>query len=551
MLIIGCGASGLTAIRQLTAAGHTVECYETFSQLGGVYTNTYDNTILITSSLLTAFSDYSDGKEADPTFWTSDEYLRYLCGYSDKYGLLDHVKFGTRVKQIWREEEKEQQKTTYGRGKWRATIQTNCNRAPSHDCHEYDSATEDSNECDTEVGPFDAILICTGTNSTPYLPHFPGEEEFEGDIIHSAEYRRPSDFEGKRVLVIGAGESGSDICYDLSKCAAAVGINIRDKHGHIIPRKQCTGHVTDCNTNRCRYSNPYVVGDWIGWTTQIAKVALTKLSTATPEVEVTRKIGELNIYQGTSAFSKFGCKNSGFVEAIVQHGASLHRGSLKLRPGGADFEDGSTFDCDVILACTRFRRTFPFALEGDNADIDEYGQTPGLLYKQIFHPAYGGEVAYIGYARPAFGSIPPTAEMQARLFTMVLSGDVELPSRKGMEIAASSAASNWEMRFGCDAVHKGIIDFQIYLDDLARTMRVMPPISKYALREPWLWLKLMFGPFTVHQYRLVGPDADGNTSREVYARQPMGNFLECCITAVFLITSHFLSLMGIKVFTPN
>ncbi len=105
MLVIGCGASGLTAIRQLTTAGHTVECYETFPQLGGVYTNTYDSTILTTSSLLTAFSDYSDGKEADPTFWTYDEYLKYLNGYAIKYGLLEHVNFQTRVKRIWRDEE--------------------------------------------------------------------------------------------------------------------------------------------------------------------------------------------------------------------------------------------------------------------------------------------------------------------------------------------------------------------------------------------------------------------------------------------------------------
>ncbi len=547
MLVIGCGASGLRATRQLTAAGHTVGCFETFPQLGGVYTNTYNSTILTTSSLLTAFSDYSDGKEADPTFWIYDEYLKYLNGYATKYGILDHVKFKTRVKRIWREEI-QQQKTKHGIGTWRATIQMTCNRAPTEDVT---TTTEDIDEPDIEVGPFDAVLICTGTNSIPCLPHFDGEEEFEGIIVHSATYRKPSEYEGKRVLVVGAGESGSDICNDISKSAAAVGINIRGKHGHVIPRKQYNGNVTDCNTNRCRYSNPYVMGDWIGWVTQIAKVGLTKLSTTTPEVEVTRKIGELNIYQGTSAFSKFGCKNSGFVEAIVNHGASLHRGSLKLRPGGADFDDGSTFDCDVVLACTGFRRNFPFAVQGGHEDIDKYGQTPGLLYKHIFHPAYRGEVAYLGYVRPAFGSIPPTAEMQARLFTMVLSGKVELPSCKDMEISASSASSNWEMRFGDDAVNRGVIDFQIYLDDLARTMNVMPPISKYALREPRLWLKLMFGPFTVHQYRLVGPDADGKVAREVYARQPLGNFLECSITAFFLITSHLLKLIGLNLFTPN
>lgn len=69
--------------------------------------------------------------------------------------------------------------------------------------------------------------------------------------------------------MVGSGESGSDICNEISKYASSTGLAIRGKHGHLIPRKQADGRVTDLNTNRCRYSNPYVLGDWVGYVNQL------------------------------------------------------------------------------------------------------------------------------------------------------------------------------------------------------------------------------------------------------------------------------------------
>lgn len=71
---------------------------------------------------------------------------------------------------------------------------------------------------------------------------------------------------------MGSGESGSDICNEISKFASATALAIRGKHGHLIPRKQADGRVTDLNTNRCRYSNPYVLGDWVGYVNQLVRV---------------------------------------------------------------------------------------------------------------------------------------------------------------------------------------------------------------------------------------------------------------------------------------
>ena len=161
---------------------------------------------------------------------------------------------------------------------------------------------------------------------------------------------------------MGAGESGSDITNEIASEASKVAIVVRGKHGHLIPRKQADGRVTDLNTNRCRYSNPYVLGDWVGYVNQLAKKFVAKHGSQDKPMEerkILQKIGELNIEQGTSAFSKFGCKNEGFVTAMVCKGAELHRDAFKLTDTGACFADGSTFDCDAVVACTGYRNSFP------------------------------------------------------------------------------------------------------------------------------------------------------------------------------------------------
>lgn len=61
-----------------------------------------------------------------------------------------------------------------------------------------------------------AVVSATGTWQKPYIPYYPGREEFEGIQIHSAHYRSPEQFEGKRVLVVGAGNSGAQILAEVS-----------------------------------------------------------------------------------------------------------------------------------------------------------------------------------------------------------------------------------------------------------------------------------------------------------------------------------------------
>lgn len=71
---------------------------------------------------------------------------------------------------------------------------------------------------------FDGVMCCTGHHSLPRWPEpFPGQQSFRGRLLHSHGYRSARDFEDKTVVVLGVGNSGSDIAVELSKTAKQVG----------------------------------------------------------------------------------------------------------------------------------------------------------------------------------------------------------------------------------------------------------------------------------------------------------------------------------------
>ena len=72
-----------------------------------------------------------------------------------------------------------------------------------------------SGEESTET--FDSVLVCTGHHADKNIPSFPGLSDFQGEVVHSHDYREPSKYAGKRVLIIGIGNSGGDMAVELSR----------------------------------------------------------------------------------------------------------------------------------------------------------------------------------------------------------------------------------------------------------------------------------------------------------------------------------------------
>ncbi|KAK8969350.1 putative indole-3-pyruvate monooxygenase YUCCA10 [Platanthera guangdongensis] len=141
-----------------------------------------------------------------PTYMPKDTFVRYLDDYAVKFGIRPN--FGAVVESaVCREED----------GKWAVTAR---------------NAT--TGEACEHVGGF--LVVATGENSEPHVPKVDGLEEFAGEVLHSSEYKCGEKYGGKKVLVVGSGNSGMEIAYDLSNYGALTSICVRSEF-HVVSKE--------------------------------------------------------------------------------------------------------------------------------------------------------------------------------------------------------------------------------------------------------------------------------------------------------------------------
>ncbi|XP_063283586.1 flavin-containing monooxygenase 5-like [Pelobates fuscus] len=235
--IIGAGSSGMSAIKCCLDEGLEPTCYEKTDDVGGLWrykdkpeddrASIYQSVVINTSKEMMCFSDYPIPDDF-PNFMHHSKVMEYFRMYAQNFNLIKYIQFKTTVYSI----KKRPNFTTTG--KWIVII-----------------------ECDGEQERrvFDAVMVCTGHHSTPYLPlhSFPGIEMFKGQYIHSRNYKTPYDFQGKKVLVIGIGNSGVDIAVELSRTAERVFLSTR-KGAWIVNRISDGGYPVDI-VHLSRFSN--------------------------------------------------------------------------------------------------------------------------------------------------------------------------------------------------------------------------------------------------------------------------------------------------------
>lgn len=136
---------------------------------------------------------------SSPTFLTKTEFLDYIDNYVSRFH-ISPLYSRTVVFAAYDEAEE----------KWR--IETlNTNEGGRH-----------------EVYMAKYVVVATGENSEEHIPEFIGLDSFEGEIVHSKNYKCGSKYKGKEVLVVGCGNSGMEIAYDLNDFDARTSIVIRN-----------------------------------------------------------------------------------------------------------------------------------------------------------------------------------------------------------------------------------------------------------------------------------------------------------------------------------
>jgi dimethylaniline monooxygenase (N-oxide forming) len=513
--VIGAGPAGLAALKELKDRGHDVTAFEARPSLGGVFARQYRDLQLTTSNLITSFGSHSDGAEHDPVVWTGGEYLAYLNGYARHFDLCRDIHFSTRVESIRRHD---------ATGKWLLRAAPSPAADPSRPDRR--PAGEGWGEIlGREALPaggaeleLDHVAICSGMNMLPSAPAWPGKERFRGQILNAADFWVPEEFAGKRVLVVGLGESGSDITLLIAAAAKASAVSTRQGPGYVIPR-YAGGRPTDLDTNRCYHSIPRRLAGkpLVRFKTRIEDLFLG------PEDDrgVLRQAAEINRRRGYSPFHRFATKNTSFVKAMLYHGTELRAEIARLEEDRVVFVDHSSFQCDVIIVCTGYRFTFPF-LARTHPELMAAASNPRALYKHMIDPGIGLGLAWIGFVRPGLGSIPACAEMQARYLALLLSGERRLPSPDEMERDTGAQSALDLEQFPADAQRlRALTDYLRFIEGMARQIGCRPPLMRLFFTEPRTWIKMVFGPLAAAQFRFAGPGAEPERVREVLSRLPM------------------------------
>lgn len=199
--IIGAGPAGLVAARAFLRQGIDVELLERHDRPGGIWNIEQPNSPMYTSCNFISSREFGGFigypmPEHYPMYPKWDQIRDYVHAFAREYGIDRYIRTNSEVIHA-------RQLQTDTHAYWEVTLADGAKRQ------------------------YRGLVIATGAQWSPSLPEFEDAESFEGNIIHSAEYTGPDMVAGKRVMVIGAGNSGVDIAADAASFGDAAYLSTR------------------------------------------------------------------------------------------------------------------------------------------------------------------------------------------------------------------------------------------------------------------------------------------------------------------------------------
>lgn len=207
--IIGAGPAGLATARALKTLGIPFVVYEKHSNVGGIWDTTnpgspmYNSAHFISSRDMSGHLAYPMPSDY-PDYPSNGQILAYIKGLAQHYGLLESIRFNTEITDI-----------SFSDDVWAV-------KGKDHDGKSFNDVS--------------SWLVCaSGTNWHKSQPTLKGQEKFDGELMHSVDYRDSASLSGERVLVVGAGNSGVDIACDAAFSAKEAYISMRRGY-HFVPK---------------------------------------------------------------------------------------------------------------------------------------------------------------------------------------------------------------------------------------------------------------------------------------------------------------------------
>ena len=359
--VVGAGPSGLMLAHRLAGTSVTFEVYERNADVGGIWdidapgSPMYDSAHFISSRTLSGIPGFPMPDDY-PDYPDHRRLLRYIRSYAEEFDLRRHVSFESPVERA----------TATPDGTW--VLQLG----------------------DGSIRRCRYLICANGVTWEPHVVSWPGE--FDGEIRHAVTYRSPQEFEGKRVLVVGGGNTGADIVCDASAGADQAFWSVRRGY-HLIPK-----HVMGKPSDVFADGGPKLPH----WLERRIFTAILRILN-----------GDLRRYglpkPDHRLFESHPLMNTQILHHL-SHGDCIAKPDVERFDGNeVVFADGSREQIDLVITATGYHQTSPFL---DDGVLPSRNGRPDL-YLSMFarnHPNLAA-LGFVEFAAAAYPTLDRMAEL--------------------------------------------------------------------------------------------------------------------------------------------
>jgi hypothetical protein len=377
--VIGAGSSGLVVFKTLRQMGIPCDCLEREDDIGGnwyygkPHSSIYQSTHLISSKPLTEYTDFPLPAEY-PHYPNHRQIFDYFRAYARHFGLVDQIEFQTSVEDVVPVAE-----STC----WDVTVSR--------------PGLKGNTASSSETRRYRGVVIANGHNWDPKRPNYPGT--FNGLTLHSAEYKTPDVLTGRRVLVVGGGNSGCDIAVESAQHAATTFHSLRRGY-HYTPKFVGGKPADQAGETLLRWRLPL----WLR--RKLAGIAVRFVLGKPEKYGLPAPDHKL--------FETHPIINSQLLYYVGHGDITIKPDVAELLGDRVRFVDGAEEPIDVIVYATGFNITFPFI---DRQWLNWQDGRP-RLFMNIFHPQYD-TLCVAGLIQPdsgQWGLVDYQAQLIARFF---------------------------------------------------------------------------------------------------------------------------------------
>ncbi|GAA5830190.1 hypothetical protein JCM3766R1_002818 [Sporobolomyces carnicolor] len=522
-IVIGGGPAGITALKTQTEAGAKCALFEAEEEIGGTFRyRSYENSELVSSKQLTAFTDFRFSRlQGDHV--SLNEYCAYLERYATHFNLWDDINLKSKV--VWIEKKGDVHHVTVSK----------------------------HGDTDTKTYSSRYLILCTGLHCIPQVPELPGIDSFKTlpgrKVIHSSEHKERDSLKGRKVMILGTGETGMDLAYESIK-AGAEEIYLCSRGGFlsfpkVLNNFTVLGNTFDGNLPidglitglfETTYVHRWVKQTHLRWFVSdfIIKRVLWLLTGT--QAGCNQWVGELKNerlgrayvflnkshkaspylnrpYKNRSKFLSFlseyhdpeeDTRTPGVVEMApfptgIDAGGRVDFDWDKCAARGGSWKrvkerlEKRSFEPDLVIFATGYRQEFASWL------APSYPRPSECSVRDIVSPS-DPTVAYLGYVRPGVGAIPPIAEQQAMWITALW----HKPQSKLAKSGLPKDQAHYYLLSKKDARIKYGVDHSTYQSTLADDFGGLPGLVEL-MRVHGFFITFIYcfsASFTSH-YRLL------------------------------------------------